>query len=319
MKFIYFTDPHFSAQGPVSRTDDYMATTFNKLDEIKTIAKKEKVDFMAISGDFYNFKSWARNPYLLTNKLIDYFISLEFQVYGIFGDHDLMDRQEANLERQPLGTLAKAAKIRLLSKGEEVHIGEGVWVTGSPKTDDYESHIDNYVPKKIKDSKYHIHMVHGDLYLKKPVYEPWTSYDQLKSSSADVTLRGHIHRNDGIYEVGKTKIVGIGSLTRGTFSTDSINRRPSIAIINTDTKDIKVIELKSAPPTNKIFDLVKVEKEEKAEAEIDKLGDLIKQEASEIEINSLEGIKQLVKESKSIDKEVKEICYELLEKSQEYV
>jgi DNA repair exonuclease SbcCD nuclease subunit len=320
MKIIYFTDPHHASVGPRMRIDDYMQTTFNKLDEIKTIAKKEKCEALLVSGDWFNLKAQNRNPYVLVNRLIDYYKSLGIPIYGIFGDHDLADRCEENLERQPLGALVRGAGIQLLSKGDEIELESGVFVTGAPKTDPYEEDITNYVPTKpLRATKSWMHLVHGDLYPKRPVYEPHTLYSALKDSQADFTLRGHIHRNDGIVQVGKTKIVGIGSLTRGTFNTDSISRRPSIAVINTDGNAVKVIELKSAPKTEDIFDLVNYEKQEKASAEIDKLGDLIKQESAGIEVNSLDGIKQLIKESKTIDSKVKDECFKLLDKAEEFV
>lgn len=319
MKLLYFTDPHFASIGPRARTDDYMATTFLKLEEIKKISKKEKCEALLVSGDWFNLKAQNKNPYILTNRLIDYFNSLGIPILGIFGDHDLADRQEANLERQPLGALMRGANIHLISKNEEVELEKGVFITGAPKTDLYEEDITNYLPSKIKDKKTHVHMVHGDLYPKPPVYSPYTLYSQLKDSEADITLRGHIHRNDRVQDVGKTIIVGIGSLTRGTFNTDSIERRPSVAVITTETKDIKVIELKSAPKTEDIFDLVNYEKQEKAYAEIDKLGDLIKQESAGIEVNSLDGIKKLIRDSKSTPNEVKEVAYQLLDKAEEFV
>ena len=161
-------------------------------------------------------------------------------------------------------------------------------------------------------------MVHGDLYPKRPVYEPWTSYDSLRNSPADITLRGHIHQDDGIIQVGKTKIVGIGSLTRGTFNTDSINRQPSVAIINTDTKNIKVIPLKSAQPANKIFDFENKKIVEQAEVEIDRLAQLIKTESLNQQLTGPEQVIEEVRRLK-IDENVKATALNLLEKAREFV
>ena len=136
IKILHFTDPHFCTVGPISRTDDYTETIFRKLDEIRSIDKKEQCDFITISGDFFHLKPWYKNPYSLTNRLIDYFNSLDAKVYGIFGDHDVPDRQQDSLKKQPLSTLVKSAGIYLISKGEKVPLGEDVWLTGSPKTND---------------------------------------------------------------------------------------------------------------------------------------------------------------------------------------
>jgi DNA repair exonuclease SbcCD nuclease subunit len=295
-----------------------METCFLKLEEIKDIAKKEKCEGVLISGDFFHLKSWHKNPYLLTSRLIDYFDSLDVNIYGIYGDHDLSDRCEDNLDRQPLGMLKKLVnKFYLLRKDEPIFLGDGVRITGSSKTDNYEEDLTNYVPKKLDGAKCHIHLVHGDLYPSQPVYAPFTLYSQLKDSPADITLRGHIHRNDGIVQVGKTQIVGIGSLTRGTFNTDAINRRPSVAIIDTDTKKIKVIELKSAPNVKDIFDFEKKEAIEKAELEIDKLSLLIKQESTNQELMGPQAVFEEIKKLKSIAEDVRTVALQLLEKAQE--
>ncbi len=294
-----------------------METTFNKLDEIRGISKSEGCDALLISGDFFNFKSWLRNNYLLTNKLTDYFLSLNIPCFGIIGDHDVPDRREESIDRQPIGALARGARIRLLSKGEEVELEKGVFITGSPKTDNYEEDLSNYLPSRPKGAKLLIHMVHGDLYPKKPVYEPWTPYSALKDSNADITLRGHIHADANVVEVGKTRIIGIGSLTRGTFNTDSINRRPKVAIITTETKDINVIELKSAPKTEDIFDLEKHDKLERAELEIDHLAALIQQESKNIELNGLDSIRSAIRDLK-IAQPIKDTCNRILDKSEEF-
>ncbi len=317
MKLMYFTDPHFASQGPISRKDDYMATVFNKLTEIRELMKKERCTALLVSGDWFHLKAANKTTYALVNSLVDYFKSLNTYIVGIYGDHDVPDRLESSVDNQPLGALVRGADIKLLSKGQVFDLGNGVFITGAPKTLDYESDISNYVPESAG-SSVHIHMVHGDLYPNRPVYDPWTPYSALSESPAHITLRGHIHRNDGVVQVGKTKIVGIGSLTRGTFNTDSINRRPSVAVITTETKDVKVIELKSAPKSEDIFDFEKREKEDKAEDAILALGQLIRSESQGIELNGPESIRHAVRTA-SIDEKVKSTALDLLDRAEAVV
>ncbi len=319
MKLMYFTDPHFASQGPISRKDDYMATVFNKLDEIKGLIKKESCEALLVSGDWFHLKAANKTTYALVNSLTDYFKSLDVPIVGIFGDHDVPDRLEASVAHQPLGALVRAVGIKMLDKSWFYPIGDGVVISGASKTADYESDITNYVPQAPKEgTKLLIHMCHGDLYPNRPVYEPWTSYEALKDSPAGITLRGHIHRNDGVVQVGKTKIVGIGSLTRGTFNTDSINRRPSVAVITTETKEVKVIELKSAPKSEDIFDLEKREKEDRAEDAITALGQLIRSESEGIELNGPESIRHAVRVAR-IDEKVKSTALDLLDRAEAVV
>lgn len=324
MKILHFTDPHFSAVAPASRIDNYQETCFRKLDEIKAIAEKEKADVILCSGDFFHLKSWMRNPYSLTNRLIDYFNSLPCETIGIFGDHDLPDRNADSLGRQPLSTLCKASKLRLLNKGEFARL-DNVWITGSPKTDNYEADITNYVPEPAPAGLTHIHMSHGDLYPNPPVYEPYTLYSRLAGSTVDFHFNGHIHDDMGQVNVNaRTTIINRGSMTRGSLTESNINRKITVTLIDTEHPftnkgGIKYFELKSALAPEKIFDLKKREECDKAEAEINRLGELIKAESQNVELSGPESIRHMVKELTSVKQPVKDKIFELLDRAEESV
>jgi DNA repair exonuclease SbcCD nuclease subunit len=313
MKALYFTDPHASYYPPVARKDDYMATLFLKFEEIREIYNRESCEILLCGGDWYHLKSWMRNPYVLTNKLIDYFKTYP-RVAGILGDHDLSDRNLENVDRQPIGALVKGAGIHLLSKGTPYPIS-GCFVTGASKVDAYEEDITNYVPESISGGT-HIHLVHGDLYPTSPVYEPYTLYDSLKTSPAGLTLRGHIHRDDGVVQVGTTSIVGIGSLTRGTFNTDNVDRKPGVAVIDTETLGVKVVRLKSAPKAKDIFDFERKAELQRAELEIDRLSALIKHESTTTELQGPEQVFEEIRRMK-LPEGIKSTALQLLEKAQE--
>lgn len=329
LKILHFTDPHFSAVAPASRIDDYQATCFRKLDEIRDIAKKEKVDIILCSGDFFHLKSWMRNPYSLTNRLIDYFNSLPCDTIGIFGDHDLPDRNADSLARQPLSTLCKASKLKLLNKGEVFNHWNQVIITGAPKTDNYEADITNYIPiidlsQELKAGDtfkgVHIHMSHGDLYPNPPVYEPYTLYSRLAGSTVDFHFNGHVHDDLGEIKVNsKTRIINRGSMTRGSLTESNINRKITVTLLDTDTKTLKYFPLKSALPPEKVFDLKKRAESEQAEAEINKLGELIRHESQNVELSGPESIRHMVKELNSIKEPVKTKIYELLDRAEEAV
>jgi DNA repair exonuclease SbcCD nuclease subunit len=135
-----------------------------KLYEILGIAKEYSIDAILCGGDFFHLKSWMRNPYELTNRLIDAFNSMPCKTWGIFGDHDVPGRNEGSLERQPLMTLCKLTNLGLLSKGE--FWGHSTVLSGAPKTDNYESDLTNYIPVfggSQDENTIRIHMSHGDL------------------------------------------------------------------------------------------------------------------------------------------------------------
>lgn len=320
MKILTVFDPHISHANPANRIDDYFQTCLRKLEEIKNISEKNNCQVVLFSGDMYHHKSWMKNPYAMTYALAELFKSFKVPVKTIYGNHDLSaGYDESSIERQPLGMLCMAANIELLRKDKEYWLDEETALTCTPFFADIDKHIESYKPKRVSKAKVHIHLTHGSLIPKKPIWDGYTLYKDVEGSKADWILNGHLHPNYGVVKVGETNIANCGSLTRATLSDDDLKRKPSVFLLDTKTNAHKIIELKSALPPEKCFNLDKIEKQEKAEIEIDKLGDLIKQEASEIEINSLDGIKQLVRDSKSIDNEVKNVCYELLDKSEEFV
>lgn len=59
----------------------------------------------------------------------------------------------------------------------------------------------------------------------------------------------------GIQKVGNTTVIGLGALARLTADKKDYMRKPKIAILDTETKDIEVIELKTAKPYKEVFNL----------------------------------------------------------------
>jgi len=96
--------------------------------------------------------------------------------------------------------------IELISKPGIVSLGNQVYVTGASKTDEYESDITNYVLLKLEELNF-ISTWFMETFIQPSRYEPYTLYDSLKESPAHITLRGHIHRNDGIVQVGTTRLL----------------------------------------------------------------------------------------------------------------
>lgn len=331
MKILNINDPHACAVGPISRIDNYEESLFRKLDEIRDIVLEEKVDLLTCTGDFFHLKSWVRNPYALTNRLVDYFKSMPpaCSVVGIFGDHDVPDRNEASVATQPLGALVSAGCVTLLSPGDVLSNWNKVWITGAPKTDGYEGNRKNYMPDMSKKhgemmtgrpfEGVHVHLSHGDLYENRPVYEPYTLYSELAGSPVDFHFNGHVHDDLGAVKVGKTTIINRGSLTRGSLVESNIKRKVTITLLNTDTRGLCYRELKSALPADKIFDLDKVKETKQAEAEILRLGELIKHESGSVELSGPESIRHLVRELKTIKEPVRSMIFTLLDRAEENV
>lgn len=314
MKILVFNDPHLAAQGPASRTDDYKETCLRKLLEVKDLSEKYGCSYVLCSGDFFHLKAWNRNPTSLIADLSDLFKSFKVPIKGISGNHDQVGGDPESVSGQPLGVLARASGIHLLNKGEVCKLDEKVYLTGIPYYADIDTDLSAYLPKRPKGAGVHIHLAHGNLYPSKPMYSPSSVFSDLSGCEADYLFCGHVHSNFGVTPVGKTtKVINCGSLTRGSLSEDDIKRRPAVTILDTNTGKVEIVELRTALPADQIFDLKKVEALEKAEEEINKLGEMIRRESEGVELQGPESIRQAVRELKSIDSKTRDLINSLLD------
>jgi hypothetical protein len=143
-------------------------------------------------------------------------------------------------------------------------------------------------------------------------------YSQLSGSHIDFHFNGHVHDDLGEVKVGKTIIINRGALSRGSLVESNLNRKVMVTLLDTEKKVLKYIELKSALPANKIFDLDRVKETRQAEIEMMKLGELIRHEAGSVELSGPESIRHLVRELKTISEPVRTTIFQLLDKADEF-
>ncbi len=318
MKLLFFFDPHLDSQGPASRIDNYEDTCFLKFEELNQIAKKENCSYILCSGDFFNRKG-NRVSHKLIARSADFFSNISTPFLTISGNHDQFGGDPSSIWDQPLGVLARASKFKILSKSDITQLDENTFLTATP----YYAGIDltpaDYLPERPIKAKVHIHLTHGSLMPYRPIWAPYTLYGALKGCKADYVLNGHIHDAFPVETVGNTKIINPGSLTRGSLTEANIDRVVSVVVLDTATKEVKYVPLKSALPASKVFDLVRYKDLDIAERELDSLGALIKMEAGNVELSGPEGIRLLVKEMKSLVPAVKDKIFELLDRAEDVI
>jgi exonuclease SbcD len=318
LKLLFFFDPHTDSQAPASRIDNYEDTCFLKFEELSQIAKKEGCSYILCSGDFFNRKG-NRVSHKLIARSADFFSNISTPFLTISGNHDQFGGDPNTIWDQPLGVLARAANFKILQKEDVTQLDEDTFLTAAP----YHAGIDvtpaDYFPERPDKAKVHIHLSHGSLIPYKPIWAPYTLYSALKGCKADYVLNGHIHDAFPVETVGNTKIINPGSLTRGSLTEANINRPVSVVILDTATKEVKYVPLKSAMPADRIFDLVRYKELDQAERELDSLGALIKMEAGNVELSGPEGIRLLVKEMKSLKEPVRSKIFELLDRAEEAI
>jgi len=81
-------------------------------------------------------------------------------------------------------------------------------------------------------------------------------YAELANYAPDLFLLGHWHKDQGVVDVDGTKIVNIGSMTRGSIAQDDVERRPAIALLTFTKTEIKVqVARLRVRPSEEVFDI----------------------------------------------------------------
>ncbi|GAG95161.1 unnamed protein product, partial [marine sediment metagenome] len=126
---------------------------------------------------------------------------------------------------------------------------------------EYYHNIEGYIREnglycEDKTDKLKIAIVHALITLKPLPYECMHVVAKDIKTDFDVVLVAHNHSQRGIKEINGVKFVFLGALGRRKIDEKDI--KPSALLINTETKELKIIELKSAKKAEEVFDLAKV-------------------------------------------------------------
>ncbi len=266
MRILYLTDVHFKMKSPINRIDNYYDSIKDKFQEVLEIAKKEKVDIIIDGGDILD------SP-IVSLKMCDEIIEMieknQISYYGIFGNHSLINGHIENSESSTLAHIFRRSKwIKYLDNIDLTDTNENLYIKGYEYYHGIENDIrDKGLYHEIKDENVITIAVPHILITEKPLpYQAFhVPYKDLKTNY-DFVLVSHNHFEFGIKEVGKTKIISIGALCRLTAHEKDYSRKPKIAIIDTETKEVETIELKIAKPLDQIFDLQALKERKDSEA-----------------------------------------------------
>jgi DNA repair exonuclease SbcCD nuclease subunit len=271
---ITANDIHISDNGPRSRIDDFKTTVMEKISQIRLACIKLKADALIIAGDLYNLKNPAKNSHNLNQELIKEFRQFPCPILMIEGNHDLTANRLDSLPEQPLGVLFADGTLTQLRHEIIEKQGTKISLVGVP-------YIDGMDLSKLQlpdkdDCVAQICAMHiyagpkAMMLYKEQIY----GYDELCRFSPDVFVLGHYHIDQGIQQVMGKHFINLGSITRGTLSDEDISHTPQIGVIKISVDDrgnpsynIKSIKLK-VRPASEVFDLVRREKENKENKDI---------------------------------------------------
>lgn len=236
MRILFTVDWHLSGAKPSSRVDiDFIETQVRKVTEVFNIANELKVDMIIHGGDITDK---ARTPYLIINKIIPLFKENKIPFEAVIGSHDTVGYNLESLDYTGLGNLIKSGYIKILDQVDM----EG-----------FHCKVISKVPEGYENKILVMH----DMVSPEPLPFSYISLEEIASKNKNViVLSGHLHKQFKKV-VNGCLFVNPGPLVRTDIS--EINIKPSVAIIDTETREVKFIELTSALPGNKVFAIEKVQ------------------------------------------------------------
>jgi len=242
---LFIGDPHLEGRQPGFRKDDYPQVILEKLAWSLDYAAEHRL-LPAFLGDL--FDKPRDNPTWMIARLIDMLAGRE--CIGIYGNHDCAD-PELN-DNDTLMLLFKSGSIRLVSEGDPWHGvmgGRRVVVGGSS----YRERLPQALPDTPGDANavgaaaagtaaaaadaprgaaagasrpLGIWLSHHDIIA--PGYEEQGRLRPREIPGVDLVVNGHIHRELGEVEVGATRWVTPGNISRRSRSDAVREHVPSV-------------------------------------------------------------------------------------------
>ena len=262
IRLVWRTDVHLAAEAPQSRTDDWVDTILDKLDQVSAIAQEVGAQAILDGGDFWHIKMPSRTPHELVSRVSAAHAGYPCKVYGNIGNHDCKYGDYAFLPESPLGVLFNTGVFqRCYDQHEALFTKDGITVrvVGIPyHGKKYDLNRLTTITKGTED--YLVVMAHllaspagGEMFGAEDI----VPYAELANLDPDMWCFGHWHKNQGVTRVGKKVIVNIGSLTRGSLSEDEVARSPECAVISFSKQGI-VVDRRPlrVKPAADVFDLV---------------------------------------------------------------
>ena len=261
INLVWRTDVHLSDRAPSSRTDDWADAVFDKLGQVRDLAREVNAAAIIDGGDFFHIKSPGRNSHALVNRTAEHHSTYPCPVYCTPGNHDAVYGDYSFLPQQPLGVLFSTGVFkRLYDEHEAVFTQDGITVrvVGIPyHGTTYDMERFTSIQKGDEDILVcvaHVLASHkgGTMFEGEDIVK----YADLVDTAPDVYLFGHWHKDQGVKEIGGKQFVNIGSLTRGSLSQDNMDRIPSAAVLRCTEQGVE-IEVKplNVRPAEEVFDV----------------------------------------------------------------
>lgn len=230
VKILLLGDVHLSDRAPSSCTDSYLDDLFDLLYQSTALAKELNADAVVQLGDMFHIKQPNRTSHYCVAMALEWARSSAVPIGVVPGNHDMLhDRLDSVLQTQPLGVLAKAGAIDLLTGGwaegafSELPVYSVPWLQEWSHTE-VQRALFTYMEMGLPG----LLVTHAPFFPpgQEPLYEHYLTSDFAdRMGGIGSVAYGHIHDWHGVYTVNGTQFMNHGALSRGSL-TESNMRRP---------------------------------------------------------------------------------------------
>lgn len=259
------SDEHISDQTPVLRKDNYLDTVLRKINWQHEEALRSGCEAIIRGGDFFHHKTPSKTSHSTVLKLFNIVGKSSVPTYAAIGNHDICYNNLETLDRSPLGVMLQSPSFHRLD--EQIFKTRDLSVKVVAVDYDPNETLESLKLKIRKDPNYTYTMavVHA-LAENKPrdkvskfFGDAIFAYEDLDVSGvADVLVFGHYHKDQGVVTGDHTRIVNLGSLTRGSLTFENLSRKPKNSVIDFTYNGISIDQVEvPCADASQVFDLEK--------------------------------------------------------------
>lgn len=299
--FLYSTDHHFRDTNPVNRKDIFLDSLCEKLEEFIEIANEREVGTILLGGDVFNSYS---PPPKVVKKVIQILKKFPRPIYSIIGNHEIPGNLSAASDKM-LGLLKEFNDFPIRYFDFDNVFSKQVIAEIPIIGINYYSGIEDYlkmIDKPVKEGT--ILLAHANIVDKPCPFPDYCLMQELKLP-AQFVFCSHYHPALGVVQNSHGNIfISPGAFSRGSISTGDVERIPGIAYLEITKNSFshELIPLKSAKPSEEIFDLETIELYKEKKANIEDFINTVR--LTELELTDLHSMVLSLANDLSLDKEL---------------